>query len=105
MAKEPEQTTLPTPGAAVLPSVQVDTYNLEVGDEDGFIGDKASKGAFWELFDKWRQPLRELTEDPFGDKPTDEIMKKKLDALLTKGSPEAAGVVHSAVEDFAQHLF
>jgi len=104
MAKEPEQHTLPTHGAAVLPSVQVDTYNLEVEDEDGFIGDKASKGAFWQLLDKWRQPLRELGEDPFGDKPTDEITKKKLDALLAKGSPEAAGVVQSAVEDFAQQL-
>ncbi len=104
MAKEPEQPTLPTHGAAVLPSVQVDTYNLEVEDEDGFIGDKASKGAFWQLLDKWRQPLRELGEDPFGDKPTDEITKKKLDALLAKGSPEAAGVVQSAVEDFAQQL-
>jgi hypothetical protein len=104
MAKESEQTTLPTHGAAVLPSVTVDSYNLEVGDEDGFIGDKASKGAFWQLLDKWRRPLRELGQDPFGDKPTDEITKKKLDALLAKGSPEAAGVVQSAVEEFAQQL-
>ncbi len=104
MAKDPEQATLPTHGASMLPSVQVDSYNLEVEDEDGFIGDKASRGAFWELLDKWRQPLRELGEDPFGDKPTDEISKKKLDALLVKGPPEAAGVVQSAVEEFAQQL-
>ena len=104
MAKDHEQTTLPTHGAAVLPSVHVDSYNLEVEDEDGFIGDKASKGAFWDLLEKWRQPLREMGEDPFGDKPTDEITKKKLDALLTKGSPAAAGVVQSAIEEFAQQL-
>ena len=104
MAKDPEQATLPTHGAAVLPSVQVDSYNLEVEDEDGFIGDKVTKGAFLDLLEKWRQPLRDLGEDPLGDKPTDEISKKKLDALLAKGSPEAAGVVQSAVEEFAQQL-
>ena len=30
---------LPTHGAAVLPSVTVDSYNVEARDEDGFIGD------------------------------------------------------------------
>jgi predicted NBD/HSP70 family sugar kinase len=104
MAKDPDQATLPTHGASVLPSVEVDSYNLEVEDEGGFVGDKASRGAFREMLDKWRQPLRDLGEDPFGDTPTDEISKKKLDAVLTKGPPEAAGVVQSAVEDFAQQL-
>ena len=37
---------LPTHGASILPSVTVDSYNIEVRDEGGFIGDKASKGAF-----------------------------------------------------------
>jgi hypothetical protein len=37
---------LPTHGASILPSVTIDSYNIEVRDEDGFIGDKASKGAF-----------------------------------------------------------
>ena len=41
-----DKTQLPTHGAAVLPSVRVDSYNVEVQDEDGFLGDKASKGAF-----------------------------------------------------------
>ena len=34
MAKDPDQATLPTHGAAVLPSVEVDSYNLEIKDED-----------------------------------------------------------------------
>ena len=62
--KDREKATLPTHGAAVLPSVEVDSYNLEVEDEDGFVGDKASKGAFREMLDKWRQPLRELRRGP-----------------------------------------
>ena len=47
-----EQTQLPTHGAAVLPSVKVDSYNLEVEDEEGFLGDKANRDAFWEILDK-----------------------------------------------------
>ena len=64
MAKGDEQSALPSHGASVLPSVQVESYNVEVEDDDGFIGDKASKGAFWEIFDKWREPLRKINEDP-----------------------------------------
>jgi predicted NBD/HSP70 family sugar kinase len=104
MAKDPDQATLPTHGAAVLPSVEVDSYNLEIEDDGGFVGDKASRSAFWEMLERWRQPLRELGEDPFDDKPSEEISKKKLDSVLAKGTPEAAGVVQSAVEEFAQQL-
>jgi predicted NBD/HSP70 family sugar kinase len=103
MAKS-EQPTLPTHGAATLPSVEIDTYNVEVEDDDGFVGDKASRRAFWEIFDKWRQPLREMGNDPLGDKPTDEISRKKLDEIIAKGDPEAAGLVQSAIEEFAQQL-
>jgi predicted NBD/HSP70 family sugar kinase len=95
---------LPTHGASVLPSVEVKSYNVEIEDEDGFIGDKAGKAAFWDLLDKFRKPLKKLGEDPFGEKPSEEIGKKKLAALLTDGDPEAAGVVQSAVEEFAQQL-
>lgn len=44
MAKQAvDQPQLPTHGAAILPSVTVDSYNLEIEDEDGFVGDKATK--------------------------------------------------------------
>jgi hypothetical protein len=102
--KTSEQPTLPTHGAATLPSVEVDSYNLEIADGDGFFGDRASKGAFWGLVDKWRKPLRETDEDPFGDTPTAKLSKKQLELLLTKGGPEAAALVQSAVEEFAQEL-
>lgn len=105
MAKSSEDAaTLPTHGAAVLPSVCVDDYNLEIEDEDGFVGDKASKSAFVKILEKWRQPLRDLGEDPLGEQDSSEIGKKKLDDVLANGSPEAAGVVQSAVEEFAQQL-
>ena len=105
MAKaKDEQGQLPAHGAKVLPSAIVDSYNLEIEDDEGFLGDKASRDAFWEILDKWRQPLRELGEDPFGAKASEDIGKKKLAEVLTEGEPEAAGLVQSAVEEFAQQL-
>jgi predicted NBD/HSP70 family sugar kinase len=95
---------LPTHGAATLPSVVVESYNLEIEDDEGFVGDKASKSAFWEIVDRWRQSLKDLGEDPFGDAPSGEIGKKQLEALLIEGDPKAAGLVQSAVEEFAQQL-
>jgi predicted NBD/HSP70 family sugar kinase len=105
MAKSEDVAQLPTHGAAVLPAVKVDSYNLELEDEDGFIGDKASKGAFWDILDKLRKHYEKSDDDdPLGDKSSDEIGKKKLAALLAEGDPEAAGLVHSAIEEFAQQL-
>ncbi len=91
-------------GARRLPSVDVDSYNLEIKDEGGFLGDRASKGAFREILEKWRKPLRKQGDDPFGDEPTEAIAKKKLDTLLAEGHPDAAGALQGAIEDFAQEL-
>ncbi len=91
-------------GSSRLPSVEVDSYNIELKDDEGFIGDRASKGAFRDLLENWRKPLRKAGKDPFGDQKTEDISKKDLDALLTKGDPEAAAIVHAAIEDFAQEL-
>ena len=54
-------------GAASLPSVEVDSYNLELKDDEGFLGDRASRHAFHDILENWRKPLRKLGEDPFGD--------------------------------------
>jgi hypothetical protein len=102
-----QSTTLPnvaTHGATRLPTVDLDSYNVELKDDEGFIGDRASKGAFRDLIENWRKPLRKAGNDPFGDEPSEEISKKKLDLLLTEGDPEAAGILHGAIEDFSQEL-
>src|SRR6478672_7297851 len=102
-----QTTTLPTVaahGAARLPSVDEDSYNVELKDDEGFIGDRASKGAFRAIMDNWRKALRKTGSDPFGDEATEDISKKKLDSLLSEGDPEAAGIVQGAIEDFAQEL-
>jgi predicted NBD/HSP70 family sugar kinase len=96
------QPILAAHGAAQLPSVVVDSYNLEVKDENGFIGDRACKGAFRTLLDEGREPA--LDAGAFGKEPSAELSKKKIDALLAEGDVEAAGIVFGAVERFAQEL-
>jgi hypothetical protein len=91
-------------GAVRLPSVDVDSFNIELKDDERFLGDRASKGAFREIFDRWRKPLRKTGKDPFGDVPSEEISKKALDDMLVGDDTEASAVVHSAIEEFAQEL-
>jgi predicted NBD/HSP70 family sugar kinase len=98
------QPALAQHGAARLPEVDVTSYNVELEDDEGFIGDRGSKGAFRAFIDAWRKPLRDLGNDPFGDEPSGELSRKSLDALLSNGDPEAAGVIQSAIESFAQEL-
>ena len=103
----PDIVTLPTiatHGARRLPGVDVDSYNVELKDDEGFLGDRASKGAFRTIIENWRKPLRKQGNDPFGDVPSEDLTRKQLDALLTKGDPEAAGILQGAIEDFAQEL-
>ena len=73
-------------GGGRLPSVDIDSFNIELKDEDGFLGDRASKGAFREILDRWRKPLRKTGEDPFGKEPSESISKKVLDAMLVGGA-------------------
>jgi hypothetical protein len=105
MADQTSKTTgIAAHGAARLPWVVIDSFNLELKDEEGFLGDRASKGAFRETLEKWRKPLRKSGEDPFGNELSQNISKKELDAILTGDNAEASAVVHSAIEDFAQDL-
>ncbi len=91
-------------GGKVLPAVTVDTYNEELRDEEGFVGDRASGRAFRAILEDWRDKLRAQGEDPFGDVPTGEISKSKLDKMLAGADPLAAGLVHTAVEEYAVEL-
>ncbi len=106
MADAAERSTLPTHGAATLPSVTVDNYNLEIEDADGFVGDKARRDAFRGALEDWRKRHKAAAgDDPLGDTKTADISKKQLDELLVSGSVEAAGIILSAIEDYAQALY
>ena len=91
-------------GAARLPSVEVDSFNVELKDDDGFLGDRASKGAFRKILDDLRKPLKKSGDDPLGKKSSGDIGKSELDEALGSDDIAAAALVHSAIEEFAQEL-
>jgi len=91
-------------GASRLPSVEVDSFNLELKDDDGFLGDRASKGAFRQILDTLRKPLKKAGEDPLGRKSAEAMGKSALDEALMGDDIHAAALVHGAIEEFAQEL-
>ncbi len=91
-------------GAGRLTAVHIDTYNAELRDEDGFIGDRASGRAFRAILEDGRDRLREVDDDPLGGIASADISKKKLDRTILEGDPEAAGVVLGTIEAFAQEF-
>jgi hypothetical protein len=91
-------------GSHRLPAVEVDSYNVELKDNEGFIGDRASKGAFRNMIDQIRRTLRKSGDDPLGEEDSDELSKAELDSLLLQGEPEAAGIIHAAIEEFSQEF-
>jgi predicted NBD/HSP70 family sugar kinase len=91
-------------GATRLPSVEVDSFNVELKDDEGFLGDRASKKAFRKILDDLRKPLKKNGDDPLGKKASGEIAKSELDEALDGDDIAAAALVHSAIEEFAQEL-
>src|SRR6478672_5673563 len=91
-------------GAIRLPSVEVDSFNLELKDDDGFVGDRASKGAFRKILDDLRKPLKKNGDDPLGNQSAEAIGKSALDEALVGDDIHASALVHSAIEEFAQEL-
>ena len=93
-------------GAGQLAAVHIDTYNAELRDEGGFIGDRASGRAFRAILDDGRERVRDDDGDgdPVGTTPSKDISKKKLDRMMQDGDPEAAGVVLGTIEEFAQEF-
>jgi predicted NBD/HSP70 family sugar kinase len=91
-------------GGSRLPSVEVDSFNIELKDDDGFLGDRASKGAFREMLDRLRKPLKKNGEDPLGSKSAEAIGKNALDEALVGDDIAAAALLHGAIEEFAHEL-
>jgi hypothetical protein len=105
MADTAAATIIGPHGAKMLPSVEVDSYNLEIKDDEGFLGDRASRRAFHHILENWRKPLRKLGTDPFGDTPSDDLSRPKLDEIVREGKNlEAIAVIQSAIEEYAQEL-
>ncbi len=93
-------------GASTLPLVEVDTYNEELREGGRFLGDRATRRAFRIILEDWRQRVSAIVEeDPLGEPgQSDKLSKKRLDRTFRYGSSLAAGVVHTAIEEFANEL-
>jgi hypothetical protein len=104
----PSATTLPAVaqhGGTRLPAVDLDSYNVELKDDEGFLGDRANKGAFRRIVDNWRTTLRKVGADPMGEGDSADLTRRQLDDLLARGGDlDAAGVVQGAIEEFAQEF-
>ena len=98
------RTTPPVHGTAQPPGVTVDACNAELREDGGYVGDRASRGAFRSIVEHWRERLRQVGKDPLGDRAIDDIGKCRLEQVLLHGDTEAAGLVLSAVDEFAQAL-
>ena len=90
-------------GVLRLPSVDLDSYNIELKDDDGFLGDRASKGAFRKILDGLRKPLKKNGDDPLGKTPSEEIGKGSLDEALVGDDIEAAALVQVQAADLDVH--
>lgn len=102
--RDPDHVAQPWHGAADLPAVHVDSYNLEIRDAEGFIGDKASGRAFRDLIDRLRKEGKDLTEHELRDTRARDMSKSEFDAILTGDDLGAAAIVHGAIEEFAQNI-
>jgi hypothetical protein len=91
-------------GVAELPVVEVTSYNLELRDGDGFLGDRACGAAFRHLLEEERRRARWEAADPFGEGDADAFTKREIDAMLRDGPPEGAAVVVAAIEGFSARL-
>jgi hypothetical protein len=91
-------------GASRLALVDVDTHSSELEEDGAFLGDRASRRAFRLLLEDWRDRIREIVEhDPLAIT-GGRLSKKRLDRVFATGSSLAAGVLHTAIEEFANEL-
>ncbi|MEF7612921.1 ROK family protein [Aquincola sp. MAHUQ-54] len=93
-----------THGSCDLPDVRIDGYSLDIEDEDGQVGDRASQTAFRELLTEWRERLEKAGRDPLGPTPSEEMSKSELDRLAREGDTEAVRTISLAVVDFSEQL-
>lgn len=89
-------------GGARLHRILVDSYGLTVRDQSGaFIGDRASETGFFRILDRLRRRDR-TGPDPFGPARGADTDKAALERVLLGGDPDAAHLLHLAVEEYAQ---
>lgn len=90
-------------GASELHGVSIDSYNLEIRKGESWIGDQASRRAFWKICDDMRKHARTIGFDPF-NKPTVDVSKKEFDRLFRSKDPQKVTFAHGVIDVFARQL-
>lgn len=90
-------------GADEVHGARIDSYNLEIRKGEDWIGDQASRLAFWTICDDIRKQARVIGFDPF-KKPTTDVSKKEFDQLLRSKDVRLQTFANSVIEQFAQQL-
>jgi hypothetical protein len=93
-------------GVREFPGLRLDAYSLDLPARDGGqLGDRASNRAFDAILRDVRESLHKAGgQDPFAGTPQEEVTRDMLDTVLAEGSPEAAGLLQEAMEEFAEDL-
>ncbi len=97
----PNRDTLPDHGASALPTVRVSGYNLALCAGDGYLGDRANKGAFHRCLDQWRAIARLAGDDPFDADDSSTLGRKALARAYDARDARSAATVQGAIESFA----
>jgi hypothetical protein len=90
-------------GAQELHGVSIESYNLEIKKGEDWLGDQASRLAFWKICDDHRKLARAVGFDPFA-RPTSDLSKKDFDRLLASKDARTVAFAYGVVEAFAQRL-
>jgi hypothetical protein len=84
--------------------VEINSFNIKLKDDEGFRATAPARAlsviSWTNGGSRYANPAKIL----FGKEPSENISKKVLDAILVGDDAEAAAVVQSAIEEFAQEL-
>ncbi len=94
----------PIHGSSKLPSVTVDSYNVEIRDDDGFIGDRATKSAFRELLEHENDRTRKSGKSSLGSIDARTLSKSDLDELLDSKDSAVTSLLDDAIKTFSHTL-
>ena len=91
-------------GLGELPSVSVDSYNLDVRHDGEILNNRLRKAAFFEGLDSLRMALMESGKDPLGKTSSRDIGRKRLQKLLQTGDKPQRHLIESAMDQFAADM-
>lgn len=84
-------------GLSALPSVTVDSYNLDVRDGRRILNHQLKRADFFETLAKL---AKDTSDWPFADREPTAIKRKELDEALAKGSGPVVEVIEAAIHAF-----